>query len=235
MQLVVGTHALFQEQRRLPRSGAGGDRRAAPLRRRSAPAAGRQGRDDRRAGDDRDADPPHLAADAVGRDGGQPPDREAGRARSRSAPRCTRWPRWTDVVDAVARKLDEGAQVYWVCPLVAESEVLDLAAAEARFAVLRERFGDAWSGWRMASRTRRCARRRWRISPPGACGCWWRRRWSRSGVDVPEATRHGHRARRTLRPGAVASVARPGRARRRGQFLPAAARGRADRHGAGGG
>ena len=48
-----------------------------------------------------------------------------------------------DLLDAVARKLDEGAQVYWVCPLVAESEAVDLAAAEARFAVLRERFGDA--------------------------------------------------------------------------------------------
>jgi ATP-dependent DNA helicase RecG len=47
-----------------------------------------------------------------------------------------------DLWDAVARKLDEGAQVYWVCPLVAESEAVDLAAAEARFAVLRERFGD---------------------------------------------------------------------------------------------
>ncbi|HTI83059.1 MAG TPA: helicase-related protein, partial [Acetobacteraceae bacterium] len=40
------------------------------------------------------------------------------------------------------RKLDEGAQVYWICPLVAESEVVDLAAAEARFAELRERFGE---------------------------------------------------------------------------------------------
>ncbi len=47
-----------------------------------------------------------------------------------------------ELMAAVARKLDEGAQVYWVCPLVAESEALDLAAAEARFAVLRERFGD---------------------------------------------------------------------------------------------
>src|SRR5262249_6533156 len=27
-----------------------------------------------------------------------------------------------DVLDAIARKLAEGAQVYWVCPLVAESE-----------------------------------------------------------------------------------------------------------------
>ena len=48
-----------------------------------------------------------------------------------------------EVVDAVARKLDEGARVYWVCPLVEESVETDLAAAEARFATLRERFGTA--------------------------------------------------------------------------------------------
>ncbi|HTW69621.1 MAG TPA: ATP-dependent DNA helicase RecG, partial [Acetobacteraceae bacterium] len=47
-----------------------------------------------------------------------------------------------DVLDGVARKLEEGAQVYWVCPLVAESEALDLAAAEERFAALGARFGD---------------------------------------------------------------------------------------------
>ena len=46
-----------------------------------------------------------------------------------------------DVVDAVARKLDEGARVYWVCPLVAESELIDVAAAEERYAALRSRFG----------------------------------------------------------------------------------------------
>ncbi len=47
-----------------------------------------------------------------------------------------------DVLDAITRKLDEGAQVYWVCPLVAESETLDIAAAEERFAQLAGRFGD---------------------------------------------------------------------------------------------
>ncbi len=46
-----------------------------------------------------------------------------------------------DVVDGVARALESGARVYWVCPMVAESEVTDLAAAEARFADLRDRFG----------------------------------------------------------------------------------------------
>ena len=46
------------------------------------------------------------------------------------------------VLEGIARKLDEGAQVYWVCPLVAESEVLDVAAAEERYADLRMRFGE---------------------------------------------------------------------------------------------
>jgi ATP-dependent DNA helicase RecG len=47
-----------------------------------------------------------------------------------------------DVLDGVERMLLAGRQVYWVCPLVAESEVLDVAAAEERFAVLHGRFGD---------------------------------------------------------------------------------------------
>ena len=46
------------------------------------------------------------------------------------------------VLEGVARKLDEGARIYWVCPLVAESELVDLAAAEERHAGLRERFGE---------------------------------------------------------------------------------------------
>ena len=51
--------------------------------------------------------------------------------------------RLDDVLDGVARQLAAGKRVYWVCPLVAESETSDLAAAEERFALLRERFGDA--------------------------------------------------------------------------------------------
>jgi ATP-dependent DNA helicase RecG len=45
------------------------------------------------------------------------------------------------VIDGVARALDRGDRVYWVCPLVSESEVLDLAAAEERYNHLRKRFG----------------------------------------------------------------------------------------------
>ncbi len=49
--------------------------------------------------------------------------------------------RLDQVVDAVARTIAGGAKVYWVCPLVEESEATDLAAAEQRFAHLQERFG----------------------------------------------------------------------------------------------
>jgi ATP-dependent DNA helicase RecG len=50
--------------------------------------------------------------------------------------------RLEEVVDALGRHVDAGKQAYWVCPLVEESETSDLAAAEARDAALRIRFGD---------------------------------------------------------------------------------------------
>jgi ATP-dependent DNA helicase RecG len=49
--------------------------------------------------------------------------------------------RMDDVAGAIARHIETGQQAYWVCPMVSESENDDLAAAEARYAVLKERFG----------------------------------------------------------------------------------------------
>ena len=49
--------------------------------------------------------------------------------------------RLSEVIEAVARALNEGRRVYWVCPLVEESELVDLAAAEERFRELKLRFG----------------------------------------------------------------------------------------------
>jgi ATP-dependent DNA helicase RecG len=48
-----------------------------------------------------------------------------------------------DVEDAVGRAIRDGRRCYWVCPLVEESENIDLAAAEDRFATLKARFGGA--------------------------------------------------------------------------------------------
>ena len=49
--------------------------------------------------------------------------------------------RLEEVVDAVGRALKDGARAYWICPLVEESELVDLAAAEERFRFLKTRFG----------------------------------------------------------------------------------------------
>ena len=51
--------------------------------------------------------------------------------------------RLDEVEDAADRALADGQRVYWVCPLVEESEKSDLAAAEDRFKELKSRFGDA--------------------------------------------------------------------------------------------
>ena len=50
--------------------------------------------------------------------------------------------RLPEVVANLGRAVAEGRQAYWVCPLVEDSEVLDYASAEARFAALRAALGD---------------------------------------------------------------------------------------------
>ena len=51
-----------------------------------------------------------------------------------------------EVVSHLRRAIDEGRQCYWVCPLVEESEVMDLTAAEERFKRLRAVLGDGVVG-----------------------------------------------------------------------------------------
>ena len=50
--------------------------------------------------------------------------------------------RLDEVVAHLVQAVAEGRQAYWVCPLVEESEVLDYASTEARFAALRAVLGD---------------------------------------------------------------------------------------------
>ena len=47
-----------------------------------------------------------------------------------------------ELLHGLQRTLATGTQVYWVCPLVEESEKLDLAAADQRHAWLKGHFGD---------------------------------------------------------------------------------------------
>ncbi|MGI3167846.1 ATP-dependent DNA helicase RecG [Pseudooceanicola sp. C21-150M6] len=50
--------------------------------------------------------------------------------------------RMEEVVDRLRRAVAEGRRAYWVCPLVEESEVSDLTAAEERFRYLRSALGE---------------------------------------------------------------------------------------------
>src|SRR5438270_1520657 len=50
--------------------------------------------------------------------------------------------RLQEVIDAVGRALKAGKLVYWICPLVEESEMVDLTDAAARFESLKARFGE---------------------------------------------------------------------------------------------
>ena len=59
--------------------------------------------------------------------------------------------RMDDVVTGLARSLSQGVRAYWVCPLVEESELVDMAAAEDRFNALATTSSRARSVWSMAA------------------------------------------------------------------------------------
>ncbi|HXS06692.1 MAG TPA: ATP-dependent DNA helicase RecG [Rhizomicrobium sp.] len=71
----------------------------------------------------------------VSRVTGRPPGRKPVETRVMSAARLD------DIIAHLRMALDRGSRAYWVCPLVAESEKIDLAAAEERAAMLKKTLG----------------------------------------------------------------------------------------------
>jgi len=67
----------------------------------------------------------------------KPPGRQP--VATRAAPMS----RLHEVVERLRTAVRDGAQAFWICPLVAESEFTDLAAAEARVVALRKAFGSS--------------------------------------------------------------------------------------------
>ncbi|NVK18363.1 MAG: ATP-dependent DNA helicase RecG [Methylocystaceae bacterium] len=47
-----------------------------------------------------------------------------------------------DVAHGIGRMVSKGARIYWVCPLVEESDKIEIAAAEERFSHLKSLYGD---------------------------------------------------------------------------------------------
>ncbi|WP_181704140.1 ATP-dependent DNA helicase RecG [Chthonobacter albigriseus] len=96
--------------------------------------------------------------------------------------------RLDEVVERIGTAVQsEGAKAYWVCPLVEESEVSDLAAAEERFAVLKDVFGDmvALVHGRMKAAEKDEAMRRFQS---GEARVLVATTVIEVGVDVPDAT-----------------------------------------------
>ena len=58
------------------------------------------------------------------------------------ATRAAPMPRVGEVVERLRAATAAGAQAFWICPLIAESEKVDLAAAEIRAAALRKALGE---------------------------------------------------------------------------------------------
>jgi ATP-dependent DNA helicase RecG len=95
--------------------------------------------------------------------------------------------RLDEVVAAIGRAIAGGARAYWICPLVEESEALDVAAAEERAAALRQFFGDAvgLAHGRMKGPERDAAMERFQRGETKALVATT---VVEVGVDVPEAT-----------------------------------------------
>ena len=195
--------------RRVRRPRAGRGRRAAPLRRRAARRAARQGQPPAaRAGDDRDADPAHGRDDRVRRPGGvdAAPSCPAAAApvATTVVPRPEK-PAWLDRAwQRIREEVAAGRQAYVVCPRIGEESGPDDQPEDADGAPDDGR-GERRRAPPAAGRARRrsscCAPGRWpgcgsrcctagcrprtrsarcAPSPPARSTCWWRRRWSRS-------------------------------------------------------
>jgi ATP-dependent DNA helicase RecG len=92
-----------------------------------------------------------------------------------------------EVADAIAEASARDERAYWVCPLIEESEAVDLAAVQDRYEELRERFGDAVEivHGKMSPASREAAMDRFRS---GAAFVLVATTVIEVGVNVPEAT-----------------------------------------------
>jgi ATP-dependent DNA helicase RecG len=95
--------------------------------------------------------------------------------------------RLDEVIGAIGRAIETGDRVYWVCPLVGESELVDLAAAEERYEHLKQVFGPAVGlvHGKLAGREKDAAMERF---ARGETTILVSTTVIEVGVDVPEAT-----------------------------------------------
>ncbi len=210
----------------------GGDRRAAPLRRRAAGGAARQERHrrhPRRVGHDRHADPAHRGDDGLRRPrrvgarraapGSHPRHHALGaHPRRRRCGHRALFEAEAPVWEKVRAEVAAGRQAYVVCPLIEESEKLEVRSAEETFERLTAGTGEL-AGLRVGLLHGRvpmaAARRGHGGVPRRRSRRAGRHHGHRGGRRRAERDRDGHPRRRPLRHRPAAPAAGPGRARRR--------------------
>ena len=151
--LVVGTHAVIQDDVQFARLGPGDHRRAASLRRRAAPAPARKL--EQRAGG-RGLEPhllmmsatpiPRTLAMTLFADLDISTIDELPPGRTPVLTKVFSDARRDDVIRTIADEVERGRQVYWVCPLIEESEHLDLQNATATHEQLKQALPHAMVG-----------------------------------------------------------------------------------------
>jgi ATP-dependent DNA helicase RecG len=140
MQIIVGTHALFQDDVKFSRLGLAvvDEQHRFGVQQRLKLANKSQGVDILVM--TATPIPRTLALTAYG-------DMDISRIEDKPANRLPIDTRLVDmsrideVIEGIKRQIAKNAQIYWVCPLVEESEKLDLAAATERAAMLKEKLG----------------------------------------------------------------------------------------------
>ena len=187
IDIAVGTHALFQESVVFADLGLAvvDEQHRFGVRQRLALAA--QGRSRRSPGDDGDARFRARWCSPISATWTSPPCAKNPRAVSRSTPARCRSSGSTRSSPACRGRSAPGARAYWICPLVEESETLDVAAAEERAGALRAMFGDAVGlvHGRMAGPDKDAAMERFQR---GETKILVATTVVEVGVDVPEAT-----------------------------------------------
>ena len=201
IQILVGTHAVFQkdvdfhdlrlaivdEQHRF------GVRQRLEL--------GAKGAARRCAGDDRNADPALAVAGAIWRHGCARAGRKAAGAQAdhHGAGQHGAHGRGGR---QLRRAIAEGRQAYWVCPLVEESEAVDLTAPMSGSSACAPPWARASWGWCMARCRPRKRTPRWRRSSGRDHGSGGDH-GDRGGGGCAQCLDHGDRAGREFRPGAA--------------------------------
>ncbi|MBL8550405.1 MAG: ATP-dependent DNA helicase RecG [Hyphomonadaceae bacterium] len=92
-----------------------------------------------------------------------------------------------ELIESIAEAAARGERAYWVCPLIEESDEVDLTAVNDRYETLRERFGDGVEimHGRMSATSRETAMERFRS---GEAFLLVATTVIEVGVDVPEAS-----------------------------------------------